>query len=42
LEIAVPRAGLNANRPKSIAFLQRIHAREAYKRALERGGKYDY
>jgi glutathione S-transferase len=42
LEIAVPRAGLNANRPKSIAFLERIHARGAYKRALERGGKYDY
>jgi glutathione S-transferase len=42
LEIAVPRAGLNANRPKSIAFLERIHARDAYKRALERGGKYEY
>jgi glutathione S-transferase len=42
LEIAVPRAGLNAGRPKSTAFLQRIHARDAYKRALERGGKYDY
>jgi glutathione S-transferase len=42
LEIAVPRAGLNPSRPKSIAFLERIHAREAYKRALERGGKYDY
>jgi glutathione S-transferase len=42
LEIAVPRAGLNASRPKSIAFLERIHARDAYKRALERGGKYDY
>jgi glutathione S-transferase len=42
LEIAVPRAGLNAGRPKSMAFLERIHARDAYKRALERGGKYDY
>jgi glutathione S-transferase len=42
LEIAVPRAGLNASRPKSMAFLDRIHARDAYKRALERGGKYDY
>jgi glutathione S-transferase len=42
LEIAVPRAGLNASRPKSMAFLERIHARDAYKRALERGGKYDY
>jgi glutathione S-transferase len=42
LEIAVSRAGLNASRPKSMAFLDRIHARDAYKRALERGGKYDY
>jgi glutathione S-transferase len=42
LEIAVPRAGLNTSRPKSMAFLDRIHARDAYKRALERGGKYDY
>lgn len=42
LEIAVPRAGLDPSRPKSIAFLERIHARDAYKRALERGGKYDY
>jgi glutathione S-transferase len=42
LEIAVARAGLNAGRPKSMAFLDRIRARDAYKRALERGGKYDY
>ena len=42
LEIAVSRAGLDASRPKSMAFLDRIHARDAYKRALERGGKYDY
>jgi glutathione S-transferase len=42
LEIAVSRAGLNASRPKSMAFIDRIHARDAYKRALERGGKYDY
>jgi len=42
LEIAVTRAGLNTSRPKSMAFLERIHALDAYKRALERGGKYDY
>ena len=42
LEIAVVRGGLDASRPKSTAFLERIHARDAYKRALERGGKYDY
>ncbi len=42
LEIAVSRAGLDASRPNSTAFLERIHARDAYKRALERGGKYDF
>jgi glutathione S-transferase len=42
LEIAVSRAGLNASRPNLMAFLERIHTRDAYKRALERGGKYDY
>jgi glutathione S-transferase len=42
LELAVSRAGLNASRPKSTAFLDRIHVRDAYKRALERGGKYDF
>jgi len=42
LEIAVQRAALNSSRAKSSAFLERIHARDAYKRALERGGKYDY
>jgi glutathione S-transferase len=26
--------------PKITAFLKRIHARPAYKRALERGGEY--
>jgi hypothetical protein len=25
-----------------MAFLDRIHARDAYKRALERGGPYSY
>ncbi len=42
LEAAAARAGLNATRPKLRSFLDRIHAREAYKRALERGGPYDY
>jgi glutathione S-transferase len=41
LEAAASRAGLNASRPKLMAFLDRIHARDAYKRALERGGAYD-
>jgi glutathione S-transferase len=42
LEVSASRAGLNPSRPNSIGFLERIHARDAYKRALERGGKYDY
>jgi glutathione S-transferase len=42
LEAAASRAGLDAKYPKLNAFLERIHARPAYKRALERGGKYDY
>jgi glutathione S-transferase len=42
LEAAASRAGLNASRPKLMAFLERIHARDAYKRALERGGPYSF
>ncbi len=42
LEAAASRAGLDASRPKLKAFLERIHARPAYKRALERGGEYAY
>jgi glutathione S-transferase len=40
LEAAVSRAGLNAGRPRLWGFLERIHARDAYRRALERGGPY--
>jgi glutathione S-transferase len=42
LEAAASRGGLDERYPKLIAFLQRIHARPAYARALERGGKYDF
>ena len=28
--------------PNLASFLQRIHAREAYKRAIEKGGRYDF
>ena len=42
LEAAAQRAGLDASRPKLMAFLQRIHARPAYRRALEVGGPYDF
>jgi len=42
LEAAVLRAGLDKSRPKLWSFLERIHARPAYKRALEKGGPYDF
>lgn len=41
LEAARARGGLDESRPKLMAFLERIHARPAYRRALERGGKYE-
>jgi glutathione S-transferase len=40
LEAAVARGGLDSKRPKLMAFLDRIHARPAYQRAIERGGEY--
>jgi glutathione S-transferase len=42
LEASRQRAGLGPSRPNLIAWLDRIHARPAYKRALERGGPYAY
>ncbi|NVE00732.1 glutathione S-transferase family protein [Massilia sp. BJB1822] len=41
LEAATARGGLDGARPRLAAFLQRIHARPAYQRALERGGPYE-
>ncbi|MEC5162438.1 MULTISPECIES: glutathione S-transferase [unclassified Janthinobacterium] len=41
LEAAGARGGLDESRPKLMAYLQRIHARPAYQRALERGGPYE-
>jgi glutathione S-transferase len=41
LEAAAARGGLDARRPKLMAFLERIHARPAYRRALESGGPYE-
>ncbi len=41
LEGASIRGGLSATRPKLWGFLERIHARPAYKRAVERGGPYE-
>jgi glutathione S-transferase len=40
LEAAAARGGLNASRPRLMNFLERIHARPAYQRAIERGGEY--
>ncbi|SHL97883.1 glutathione S-transferase [Rhizobacter sp. OV335] len=42
VEASAQRAGLDASRPKLMAWLKRIHARPAYQRALERGGPYDF
>jgi len=42
LEVATARAGLDASRPNLFGFLHRIHARPAYRRALEKGGAYRY
>jgi glutathione S-transferase len=42
LEAAAARAGLDSGRPCLVAFLDRIHTRAAYRRALERGGPYSY
>ena len=41
LEVAASRGGLSAAQPKLTDFLKRIHAREAYQRALKRGGLYE-
>jgi glutathione S-transferase len=40
IEACEVRSGLGANRPKLTAFLGRIRARPAYKRAIERGGPF--
>ena len=40
LEAAAARGGLDTRRPRLMDFLGRSHAREAYKRAVERGGEY--
>ncbi len=41
LEAAAARAGLAKGRPKAMAFLERIHARPAFQKALKRGGPYE-
>jgi glutathione S-transferase len=41
IEAAAARGGLGASRPRLMDYLQRIHARPAYQRAVERGGEYE-
>ena len=40
VEAAAARGGLDASRPRLMDWLARIHARPAYRRALERGGEF--
>jgi len=40
LEAARARGGLDEKRPRLMNFLEKIHARPAYRRAIERGGEY--
>jgi glutathione S-transferase len=40
LEAFAARGGLDASYPRLSAFLQRIHARPPYQRALQQGGEY--
>jgi glutathione S-transferase len=42
VEASAMRAGLDASRPHLFAYLKRIHARPAYRKALERGGPYSF
>jgi len=41
LEAADARGGLSASWPRLTKFLERVHARPGYRRALERGGPYE-
>ncbi len=41
VEASRARGGLDEKRPQLMSFLQRIHSRPAYARALERGGKFE-
>ena len=42
LEAAAARGAIGDDRPNIQGFVERVHARPAYRRALERGGPYDY
>ncbi|MDM0114937.1 glutathione S-transferase [Variovorax sp. J22R133] len=42
IEAARMRGGLDEKHPRLMAYLDRIHSRPAYKRAIERGGPYAF
>jgi glutathione S-transferase len=42
IEAARSRAGLGADRPATLAWLDKVHARPAYQTALAKGGPYAY
>jgi len=42
VEASAQRAGLDAGRPRLYTWLKKIHARGAYRKALERGGPYSF
>lgn len=42
LEASVARGIVGRSRPHITAWVERVHARPAYQRALEKGGEYDY
>jgi len=42
LEAAMSRGGLDATRPATVAWVEKIHARPAYQTALAKGGPYAY
>lgn len=41
IEAAASRSGLGKERPRLLDYLARIHGREAYQRALAKGGPYE-
>lgn len=41
VEAAAARGGLGADRPRLQAFVERVQARPAYRRALDKGGPYE-
>ncbi len=41
IEAFAARGGLDASKPRLWAWLERIHARPAYRRAIERGGPFE-